>query len=122
MVAAALFTVLVMPAMADQRSGEDIKNTLSGKTAVGDHLKNGLGVKSFHATDGSYKSVLSDGKVRTGKWWVKDDYLCIRFDGKGKDRCRHTEADGNGGYKKIAPKKGKVVVHSRSLADGDHTQ
>jgi hypothetical protein len=46
----------------------------------------------------------------------------FRFDSQGKDKCRYIESDGKGGYKKIAPKKGKAVVHFKSLEDGDKTQ
>ena len=90
--------------------------------AVGDHLKKGMGVKSFHAADGSYKRLLSDGSVTTGKWWVEGDNLCVKFDGDGKDRCRQIESDGGTGYKKIHPKKGKAVVHFKNLEEGDMTQ
>jgi len=122
LVVAIIFTVLTLPVMADSLSGDDIKSAFSGKTAVGDHLKKGLGVKSFHASDGSYRSVLSDGTVRTGKWWVDGDNLCLKYEGEGKDRCRLIESDGADGYKKIHPKKGKAVVHFKSLEDGNVTQ
>lgn len=121
LLAGGIFTLLAMPIMAGSLSGDEIKSVFSGKTASGDHLKKGLGVKSFHASDGSYKSVLSDGTVRTGKWWVDADTLCLKFDGEGKDRCRQIESDGSGGYKKIHPRKGKAVVHFKSLEDGDGT-
>ena len=119
---AAVCALLTMPLMAGSLSGDEIKSAFSGKTASGDHLKKSLGVKSFHATDGSYKSVLSDGTVRTGKWWIDGDNLCVKFDGEGKDRCRLIESDDADGYKKIHPKKGKAVVHFKSLEDGDKTQ
>lgn len=118
-IAGSLCVVLALPVTASSLSGDEIKSTFYGKTAVGDHLKKGVGVKSFHASDGSYKSVLSDGMTRTGEWWVDSDKLCVKFDSEGKDRCRLIESDGSGGYNKINPKKGKVVVHFKSLEDGD---
>jgi len=121
LIAGAIFAVLAVPVIAGSLSGDEIKSTFSGKTAVGDHLKKGMGVKSFHASDGSYKSVLSDGTVRTGKWWVDGDKLCVKFNGEGKDMCRLIESDGSGGYKKINPKKGKAVVYFKSLEGGDKT-
>jgi len=122
LIAGVLCAVFAIPTIAGSLSGDEIKSAFSGKTASGDHLKKNMGVKSFHATDGSYKSILSDGTVRTGKWWVDGDNLCLRFDGEGKDRCRLIESDGGDGYKKIHPKKGKAVVHFKSLEDGDKTQ
>lgn len=120
-IAGIIFSVFTMTAAADSLSGDVIKNTFTGKTAIGDHLKRGMGVRAFHATDGSYKSVLSDGTVRTGKWWVDGDMLCVKFDAQGKDKCRSIESDGKGGYKKIHPKKGKELVHIKSFEDGDTT-
>ena len=119
LIAGVLCTVLALPVIAGSLSDDEIKSAFSGKTAVGEHLKKGMGVKSFHASDGAYKSVLSDGTVRTGKWWVDGGTLCIKFDGEGKDICRLIESDGSGGYKKIVPRKGKAVVHFKRLEDGD---
>ena len=119
LIAGVLCTVPALPVIAGSLSGDEIKSAFSGKTAVGEHLKKGMGVKSFHASDGTYKSVLSDGTVRTGKWWVDGDKLCVKFNGEGKDMCRLIESDGSGGYKKIVPRKGKAVVHFKSLEDGD---
>ena len=121
LIAGVICTAMALPIIAGSLSGDEIKNAFTGKTAVGDNLKKGAGVKSFHASDGSYKSVLSDGTVRTGKWWVDGNNLCVKFDDEGKNRCRSIESDGQGGYKKIKPEKGKAVIHFKSLEDGDTT-
>lgn len=120
LVVGALCAALTMPVIADSLSGDEIRTTFSGKTAVGDHLKKGMGVRSFHANDGSYRSVLSDGTVRTGKWWVDVNELCVNLD--GKDNCNLVESDTGGGYMKVDPKKGKAVVHFKTLENGDTTQ
>jgi len=121
LIAGTICAVLAVPVMADSLSGDDIKSTFSGKTAVGDHLKKGMSVKAFHASDGSYISVLSDGTVRRGKWWVDGDNLCVKFDDKGKDKCGSFESDGEGSYKKISSRNGNAVIHFKSLEDGDKT-
>jgi len=100
-------------------SGDEIRQTFTGMTGVGDHLKKGRGVRAFHATDGSYKRVISDGKVNTGKWWIESNRLCVKLNDKSETKCREIAADGKGGYRVIQPGKDKAVIHFRSLEDGD---
>ena len=105
----------------DYLSDDAIKSAFSGKTAIGNHLKKGVTVKSYHAEDGTYRSVYGDGSSNTGEWWVESNKLCVKFTGEDDSKCRKIMSDGASGYKKIHPKKDKPVVHFEKLEDGDQT-
>lgn len=120
-VAAIVCSLFLLPAYAgDYLSGEEIKSTFTGKTAIGQHLKKDEVVKSYFAEDGSYKRVLAGGSVK-GTWWVDDGMLCVRVKGKTKDRCQRVRSDGAGGYEKVKMEKDIPIVHFKSLEDGDKT-
>ena len=114
----------ISPCFAEQMlTSNEIKATFSGKTAIGKHHKKGK-VKTYHSEDGKIISVSEDGDKRVGEWWAgrKKDRLCIRWRDNPKKRCRIITTDGNGGFKKIHPKKDKVVTKYQQLVAGNLTE
>ena len=102
----------------------DIEKLLSGKTAIGKHLKKGFTMKDYYAADGKFTSVRGNGKNLKGKWWMskKRDAICVRFKNHKPEKkfCRSIVPDGSGGYKK-AKLDGTAHIHYSKIVDGDQT-
>ena len=110
MVALSILTVVcATPSTAGEpMSGNAIKQTLSGKTAVGQNLLKGFPLRDYFAADGSLVSTRPNGRRFAGKWWLVDteNLLCVRFNDFQPDKkfCHRLVADGKGGYDRLVGK------------------
>ena len=124
MVALSILTVVcATPSTAGEpMSGNAIKQTLSGKTAVGQNLQKGVSLREYFAADGTLVSTRPNGRRFTGKWWLVDtgNLICVRFNDFQPDKkfCHRLVADGKGGYDRIL-EDGSVIIHYASVVDGE---
>lgn len=107
-------TALCLPLSAfagEMLSGDQIKQTFSGKTVHWEHMKKAKSGKTHLGTDGSVVGI-ENGKKRTGSWEVKGDQWCMSW-----GRCLAVESD-NGIYYKV---KGgsKRVTKITKIEDGN---
>jgi hypothetical protein len=122
--ATVLSITLGSSAFAGGLTNGDIEKLLSGKTAIGKHLKKGFTMKDYYAIDGKFISVRSNGKKLHGKWWMskKRDAVCVRFKNHKPEKkfCRGIMSDGNGGYNKTK-KDGTAHINYNKIVDGNKT-
>ena len=114
--------------LAANLSGEEIKQTLSGKTIEWVSLKEKRMSPNWSPPYGS-TYFLADGRMegrfnskndrgsRTGTWHVKKDQLCMNWK---KEKCYQLQSDGSDGYYLVHFKKGKKGIHFKSVVDGKH--
>jgi hypothetical protein len=78
---------LLRPAFADQLTGAEIKETISGHTFVWKSAKfNSSGVTKYNA-DGTMTVTMDGGKgPEQGKWRIKGNQICGKT-GKNKEGC-----------------------------------
>lgn len=50
-------------------------------------------IQDFHA---SGETTLDDGRVRTGRWWIDADRLCLRWQDSPRDSCLRVRRSANG--------------------------
>jgi len=96
----------------DFLSGDQIKETFSGKIVIWERMIKSKSGKTYLSYDGSAAGV-SNGNKRDGKWHVDGNKWCVSW-----GSCLAIESDGNGGYYKVKGSS-KRVVHMTKIEDGN---
>jgi hypothetical protein len=82
-------------------TGAEIKDLFAGKTVEGHHERKGYDFQSYYEPEGELRSYQGpEKKLHPGKWWVKGDDICIRWEGTSDDLCRKMVKDAEGNYRK----------------------
>ena len=92
-------------------SGEEAQALFSDKTVSGKHEKHGYSFISYYEPTGTFRSYQDGSKTpQLGKWWIRNDTICIRWQEEKEDLCRHMMTDDNNKYwKYLIKNNGKQV-------------
>lgn len=103
--------------------GSQIHALFADKTVKGHHEVEGYDFQSYYAPGGRFWSYEGpDKKLRTARWWVQTDQICVHWDDKPEDLCRKMVVDSQGHYRKekeLSSGRRKVVVTFNSFTPGD---
>lgn len=109
--------------------GDEIRTLFSGKTVRGHHERFGYDFRSFYEpaqgdAGGRFRSHQSDkAQVRAARWWIVEDWICIRWDDRPTDLCRNMVDTGasQGRYRKVEidGDRRAIVVTFESFEEGN---